>query len=182
MRARRLPYAVGLGGAGRWRGDRAGQGAGDRLLDGGGQLGGTRQALVGEHPGQPRRVPLSDGPDLPGALAAVQLQCVDGGLGVQTGKREGGDLGAVESGDGGEGRGGGAEPGRSSGAHREGEQHGDPVHRLGQGLQVDGEAVAGRGLPGDLQAGEPVRAGVGDPLGAAYRAALVGEGGTGHDG
>lgn len=68
------------------------------------------------------------------------------------------------------------------GARRQGEQHGDPVDLVGQGLQIDGEPVTGRGLAGDLQAGEPVGAGVGDPLDAAHRAVLVAEGGPGHDG
>ncbi|CAM5671357.1 hypothetical protein SCALM49S_08949 [Streptomyces californicus] len=181
-RARRVPYAVAVGGAGRGRGHGAGQAPGHGLLDGAGQCGGVAHALVGEQVREPARVPLPHGPDLPGVLATVELQGADRRLGVEAGERERGDLLAVEPGDGDEGGGDGAEPRRRAVHRGQGEQHGDPVDVLGQGLQVDGEPVVGRRLPGDVEAGELGRAGVGDPLGAAHRAPVVAEGGPGDDG
>lgn len=181
-RARRVPYAVAVGGAGRGRGHGAGQAPGHGLLDGAGQCGGVAHALVGEQVREPARVPLPHGPDLPGVLATVELQGADRRLGVEAGERERGNLLAVEPGDGDEGGGDGAEPRRGAVHRGQGEQHGDPVDVLGQGLQVDGEPVVGRRLPGDVEAGKLGRAGVGDPLGAAHRAPVVAEGGPGDDG
>ena len=68
------------------------------------------------------------------------------------------------------------------GSEGQGEEHGDAVHRVGQGIQVHGQPVVGRRLPGHLESGYPVRRGVGDPLGAPDRAPLVPERGPGHDG
>lgn len=176
-----MAYPLAVGGAGRRR-HGAGEPGGDGLLDGGGDLRRLRHPLVGEHPGEPRRISLADGPDLPDTLAAVELQGGHGGLGVQTGEGERGDLGAVESGHGDEGGGDRAEPGRLSGSQGQREEHGDAVHRAGQGVQIHGQPVVGRGLPGHLEAGHPVRRGVGYPLGAPDGAPLVPERGPGHDG
>lgn len=113
---------------------------------------GLGQALVGEEFGEAARVSLAHGSDLPDTLPAVELQRDDGRLRVEPRDRVAGDLGAVESGDRDEGRGDGAEPERSGAAGRQREQHADPVHGLGQGVQVAREAVVGRRLLGDLKA------------------------------
>ncbi len=113
---------------------------------------GLGQLLVGEELGETARVALADGAHLPGALAPVQLQGDDGGLGLQAGDGVAGDLVAVEVGDGDEGRGHGPEAGRPPAGFGQGEQHADAVHGVGYGVQVHREAVVGGGLPGDLQA------------------------------
>lgn len=146
-----------------------------------GEGAGLRQALVAEQLGETARVALADGPDLPAALPAVQLQRDDGRLGVQTGEREAGDLRAVGGGDGGEGGRGGAEAVGSATPLREGEQHVHQVHLLGDGVQIDMEAQTDRGPAGHLDTREDGRTGVRDPLGAAYGALRVAERGAGHD-
>lgn len=119
-----------------------------------GQLGGPGQALVGEHGVEAARVALTDGAYLPDGLAAVELQGGDRGFAVQAGEREGGDLGAVEPGHGDERGGDRAEPDRAADSRRQGQQHGDPVHRGGQGVEVHREPVVGGSLSGHFEPGE----------------------------
>ncbi len=173
------PVAVGRPGPGRRH--RTGQAAGHRVLDVTGEPTGLGHVLVREQLGETARVPLADGAHLPGALASVQLQGDHGGLGLQAGEREAGDLLAVEAGDGDEGGGHRAEAGRALPRGRQGEQHADAVHGVRYGVQVHREPVVGGGLPGDLQSGHGGSARVGHPLCAVDLAALVAERGPGHD-
>lgn len=57
----------------------------------------------------------------------------------------------------------------------------DAVHGLRQGIQIEREAVVGRRLLGDLEAGQGGRARVGHPFDAPDLALLVTERGPGHD-
>lgn len=173
---------VAFRGARRGRRHRAGHAPGDRLMDRPGQLLRTGHPLVGEHRGETARIALADRADLPGALAAVELQGGDRGLAVETGEGEGGDLGAFEARDSDEGCGDRTEADRATDAHGQRQQHGDAVHRGGQGVEVHGEPVLGGGLLGHFESGQLGRARVGDPLDAVHRALLVAERGTGHDG
>lgn len=177
----RLPGAVTVGRTRRRRRHRPGQALDHGVVDAGRESVRLRQALVGEEFGEAARVALAHGAHLPRALPPVQLQRDDGRLRVQAGDGVGRDLGAVEAGDRDEGGRDRAEADRPADARGQREQHADPVHRRGHGVQVHREAVVGRRLPGDLQAGQRRYTGVGHPLDAGDLAALVAECGNRHD-
>jgi hypothetical protein len=155
--------------AGRLRRGRvlAGRAAADRFTYGGGQVGGAVQQVVPEEVLQSAGIALADCADLPGLGAAVQLDGHQRVLGVQVERGVGDQLGAVVPGHRDERGGRAAETGRGAGQRRQRQKDRHMGDRARQRLQVDGEPMLGRRLPGDLDAVRRGLAGVQDLLGDA---------------